>query len=362
MNDDLREKLSAYLDGALSETARRDLEARLAASSDLRAELEGLRAVSKAVKGLPRSPLPQGFLARLEARRARGAAPRRDWVLLPPSYRPAAFALSSAVVATVVWEQFNRTEAPPLLTYEAVKVVPSSQAPISQLDLSAKVADAPEGGSGPEALNKISRANAALEGMGLAERKGDAQASRPAAPGEPLGFKEDALSPGKSAKGTTMTEEERSSRNEEIIAALEKKKRSLGIARVLQRDASVGAVRGGAAGGGASAPQAAEEPANYASGILSPDAGLVVIDDAGLAFSWTLLGLPGKAPSVDYAVRRAVLLKRSRTKLLATRSGPDRVSVYFRLLAPGEAADPAKDRFATIPAKPKPVSLILLPR
>ena len=65
---------------------------------------------------------------------------------------------------------------------------------------------------------------------------------------------------------------------------------------------------------------------------------------------------------MDYAGRRAVLLKRSRTKLLETRSDPDRVSVYFRLLAPGEAADPAKDRFTTIPIEPKPVSLILLPR
>ncbi|OGR46325.1 MAG: hypothetical protein A2X37_07265 [Elusimicrobia bacterium GWA2_66_18] len=362
MNDDLREKLSAYLDGALPEAERLGLEARLTASADLRLELEGLRAVSKAVKDLTKSPLPPGFLARLAARRARVAAPRRDWVLLPPSYRPVAFALSSAIVAIAVWDQFNRTEAPPARTYEAVKVVPSSQAPTSQLDLSAKVTGTPEGGSSLETLKKISRANVALEGMGLAERKEqDTRADLPAAPGEPLGFKEDALSPGKAAKGMTMTEERRSSRNEELIGALEKEKRSLSIARVPPRGAGVSAVRGGSAGLDA-APLSTPAPADYASGALSPDAGLVVVDDAGLAFSWTLLGLPGRAPSVDYAGRRAVLLKRSRTKLLETRSDPDRVSVYFRLLAPGEAADPAKDRFTTIPIEPKPVSLILLPR
>ena len=51
MNDETRELLSAYLDGALPEGERRALEARLASSAELRGALEDLRSVSKAVKG-----------------------------------------------------------------------------------------------------------------------------------------------------------------------------------------------------------------------------------------------------------------------------------------------------------------------
>ena len=105
MNDDIREKLSAYLDGALSETERRAVELEISRSEDMRLELEALRAVSAAVKGLPKEKLPAGFAARLEARRAReGSTPPRDYFILPPSYRPLAFALSTAVVALVVWD------------------------------------------------------------------------------------------------------------------------------------------------------------------------------------------------------------------------------------------------------------------
>ncbi|OGR90503.1 MAG: hypothetical protein A2V88_09755 [Elusimicrobia bacterium RBG_16_66_12] len=324
MNDDLREKLSAYLDGALSEAERRDLESRLAASPDMRRELESLRAVSQAVKALPKSPLPAGYLARLQSRRARGGAERRDWVLLPPSYRPVAFALSSAVVAVAVWDQFNRTEAP-----------------ISQVDLS----------------GKITASDAS-------------SADLSAAP---------------------MTEEERSRRNEDYMAGLESEKRAIGISAVLPRRSTVGAARGASAfvGGDSNAPalvssgskgkhpsfggspapeiSAAKQPSpgerlDYSSGIPSDDAGLVFTDGSSLSSSWTLLGLPGNYPAVDYWSRRAVLLKRSRTKILEVRTAQDRVEVYFRLLNTGEASDPAKDRFATLPLEPKPVSLILLPR
>ncbi|UPT73706.1 MAG: zf-HC2 domain-containing protein [Elusimicrobiota bacterium] len=105
MNDAIRELLSAYLDGALPELERRDVEERLSRSEELRAELESLRSVSNAVKGLPRAKLPAGFLARLESRRLRERAPSREYFILPPAYRPVAFALSSAIVAMVVWDK-----------------------------------------------------------------------------------------------------------------------------------------------------------------------------------------------------------------------------------------------------------------
>lgn len=336
MNDDMREKLSAYLDGALSEADRRDLEPRLAASSDLRRELEALRAASQAVKSLPRSPLPAGFLARLQARRARRGAERRDWVLLPPAFRPVAFALSSAIVAVAVWDQFNRTEAPLQLPKAAVKVIPQAEAPISQVDLS----------------EKITAADASSSDLSTAP----------------------------------MAEEERSRRNEDYMAGLERQKRAMGIAQVLPRRFSIAAMRGGSSAdapalissgsegkrsrfAGSPAPEisAAKQPStgerlDYSSGIPSDDAGLVFTDGSSLSSAWTLLGLPGDYPAVDYWSRRAVLLKRSSTKILEVRAAQDRVEVYFRLLDAGEASDPAKDRFATLPLEPKPVSLILLPR
>lgn len=418
MNDDMSENLSAYLDGALSEAERRDLESRLAASSDLRRELESLRAVSRAVKDLPRSPLPAGFLARLQARRARGGAERRDWVFLSPTYRPVAFALSSAVVAVVLWEQFDRPETLLPRSYDAVKVIREAEAPIAQVDLSGRITSAGAAGSNLDAMKKDSRANAALQGLGFAARDKAATARR--ALGQPMEFSEEAPSPAaapaalaaKAEGSAPMSEEERSRRNEEYMADLEKEKRAMGIAQVLPRRGSVAAARGaseadafarggmqmmdaapeppgqalasntpalvsgsrGAARkragfGGSPAPESAEtkqivlgENLDYSSGIPSDDAGLVFTDGNSLASSWTLLGLPGNYPAVDYWSRRAVLLKRSSTKILEVRVAEGRVQVYFRLLTPGEASDPVQDRFATLPLEPKPVSLILLPR
>lgn len=216
----------------------------------------------------------------------------------------------------------------------------------------------------------------------------------------------------KTKAGVQMSEEERSRRNEEFIMGLEKEKRSMGIAQVLPRRASAAAARGASAGGsfggsdmmmlqaspepepqalasntpslvsragraaskrlgfgGSPAPEldkaelsASGERLDYAAGIPSDDAGLVFTDGNSLASSWVLLGLPGNYPAVDYWSRRAVLLKRSSTKILEIRAGEESVQVYFRLLSPGEASDPTKDRFATIPLEPKPVSLLLLPR
>ena len=145
-----------------------------------------------------------------------------------------------------------------------------------------------------------------------------------------------------------MAEEERSRRNEEYIADLEKEKLAMGITQVLPRRSSIAAMRG--------------KRLDYASGIPADDAGLVFTDGGSLSSSWTLLGLPGNYPAVDYWSRRAVLLKRSSTKILEVRAAQDRVEVYFRLLNTGETSDPAKDRFATLPLEPQPVSLILLSR
>ena len=137
MNDETREQLSAYLDGALTETERRDLDARLAASAELRGALEDLRAVSRAVKDLPKEPLPAGFMARFQARRARGDEPRREWVFLPPQARPVVAALSFGVVALMIWDKVTAPpEQAPLHSPGDAKVYEPSNAPVAQLDLS----------------------------------------------------------------------------------------------------------------------------------------------------------------------------------------------------------------------------------
>lgn len=409
MNDDMREKLSAYLDGALPEAKRRDLESRLAGSTELRQELEALRAVSKSVKDLPKSPLPPGYMARLQARRARGAAERRDWVLLPHAYRPFAFALSGILAALVVWDRNRTPEAPFHFPYDAVKVVPESQAPVAQVDLSGRITAEGSGRSDEQARKSESHANAALQSLGFAARAEGVAAKD--APGHPTEFKEDAPAAAEASRAAAMSEQARSQRNEELIAGLEKEKQASGIAQIMPRGYRISAVRGGSAGAafsgtnadmmevapeppaqslpsstpalvsgagkasakrlafsGAPTPVAVEVPPaapgrlDYAAGIPSDDAGLVFTDGGSLSYSWTLMGMPGTYPAVDYWKSRAVLLKRSGTKILEVRPENGRVSVYFRLLAPGEASDPAKDRFAVIPLEPKPVSLILLPR
>ena len=143
MNDDIRERLSAYIDGALSEQELRAVEMEIARSEETRLELEALRAVSSAVKGLPKAPLPAGFMARLDARRARVTSkPERSYFILPPSYRPLAFALSTAVVALVVWDKAHPPEdyLGPKVGWDGNRtaVKSASQAP-SSIDVSGRL-------------------------------------------------------------------------------------------------------------------------------------------------------------------------------------------------------------------------------
>jgi|CXWL01.1.fsa_nt_gi hypothetical protein len=126
MKDETRERLSAYLDGALSDSQRRAVEAEVELSVEMRHELEALRDVSAAVKGLGKEKLPEGFMARLQARRAREEAAAR-----PSGYRPLALALSTAVIALVIWD---RTRSPrevlnPLPDWDGGGVALQSAAP-----------------------------------------------------------------------------------------------------------------------------------------------------------------------------------------------------------------------------------------
>lgn len=297
MNDAIRELLSAYLDGALPEEERRDVEERLSRSEELRAELESLRAVSQAVKGLPRAKLPGGFQARLQSRLLRegGSSTEREWWILPPAFRPVAFALSSAIIAFVVWDKAH----PPVenartlwdgvdnVALDRVAVKSGAQAP-SSLDLTGAVTGAASTASSDELAKK--EASAAGKGVSPAGR-------RAAAPGKPLEFQESdagiasvrgaaaprasgelgagaagqpaapsaplpaaAPAPVAPAEGVfqARTEEERSAMNERLYQNFEQEKKKMGIAQIIEKDSK----DDDASGGGArfAALSAAPEP------------------------------------------------------------------------------------------------------
>ena len=403
MNDETREQLSAYIDGALTEAARRDLESRLAASAELRGALEDLRAVSRAVKDLPKEPLPAGFMARFQARRARGDAPRQDWVFLPPQARPVVAALSIGVVALVIWDKVTVTPEPELIhPPEAAKVYETANAPVAQLNLSRATGGAAGSAGALSDAKSLEIAGAAprrarasdklafLDNAGQAsEEKASVAALRGSASGRAAGEPitpqntRDAsalvMGPGAELTDRTrlaMTEEERSARNEGMFGQLEKQKKKMGM-KVLPksedgetpsgpgifglRQAAAPAISapvptllqsGKPAGAAAAAPAPA---ADAGPGRLAPDAGLVFTDANGLSSSWVLLGFPGAPPSTDFSNGRLVIIKPSATKIISVTPGPDAVTVVYRSLLSDETADPARDRVAPLPAAPKAV-------
>lgn len=411
MNDETREQLSAYLDGALPDGERRELESRLAASAELRGALEDLRSVSRAVKDLPKEPLPPGFMARFEGRRARGDSPRADWVFLPPAARPLVAALSVGVVALMIWDKVAVSPEQALLhPAEAAKVYAPDSAPVAQLDLTRGVATGASGSASSDAKS--------LEIAGAAAAPARA-ADKPAVIENPAGGGADdemkaaanmtgvAAVRGSSARAAgapvaapaaqaapelqltdrtrqTMTEEERSARNEELFAQLEGQKKDMGM-RVLPKGEdgvdenhrgflglreppAAPAIRApipsllknekkrGALAEAVNVTALAAKPAAAsAAGRLAPDAALVFNDAGSLASSWVLLGLPGDPPSADFVNGRVVVIKPSATKILSVTPGPDAVTVVFRSLNQDEESDPGKDRVAPLPAFPKAV-------
>lgn len=277
MNDDIREKLSAYLDGALSDQDRRAVEVEIARSEEMRLELEALRAVSGAVKGLPKEPLPDGFMARLAARRAReDATPARGYFILPPAYRPLAFALSTAVVALVIWD---KTQIPEKISApragwdsETIAVKSAAEAPPS-IDVSGQLSamDARGKGLGDESAENRAAANEITAQSVKKEDSGKAGASSTfgkhiSAPGKPLELQEaDASAPAARAGGAgfaalsapaataptpdhlepsdgsgafiARNEEERSAINERLYKGFVEEKKRMGINRIMDKDA-----------------------------------------------------------------------------------------------------------------------------
>lgn len=272
--------------------------------------------------------------------------PGRDWVILPPVLRPFALALSCGIVALFIWDRVAVEPEAPDLHGPAVKVVGENEAPVAQMNVSSMVA----GGAVPAAPGP--------------------RAEAPSAPGRASGAP--LTAPDQAAP---MSEEERSARNEEMIDGLEKQKKRMGIAKVLpKRDRAPGvsilgdedapaapSVRSAAPPLLKRSPRqgsAAGAPAELGPGVATPDAGLIFSDARGLASAWVLLGLPGDPPVVDFAARRAVVIKPSGVKIASTSIDGATWTVTYRRLTPDETADPARDRVTTLPLEPKSVQFL----
>lgn len=319
MNDDLRERLSAYLDGSLSRIERASIEAQLARSQDLKRELESLRAVSGALKKLPVAEPPQELMERLD--QLLGAAPGRDWILLPPAYRPVAFALSSAIVCLVIWDKTRPPEevSAPRSGWQGdvVAVKSAADSPSPELNFS-------------EAISSMSASASAA---------GPSDAAQPPSPETPSRAAQPALgSPVEAAPSSdsfsARSEEERSAINERLHETLELEKKKMGIVKVLDKSASV-----------------VEEPV---APRFPPPTALVLKDADSLRAAWTAAGLEGPPPSVDFPEQMAIFLVcQSRCGIVSLRPGKKILMVLYK----DSGVDNAASRVLAVPASDKPIVL-----
>lgn len=407
MNDETREKLSAYLDGALSDQERRAVELEISRSEEVRREFEALRAVSSAVKGLPKEKLPSGFQARLQARLTReGSAPRpSDYFILPPAFRPVAFAMSSAVVALLVWDKAHPPAELPVPqalwdTSKTTAVKTAAEAPPS-VDVSGRLsALAAAGGAG-----NVSGASSVFDGSSdsneLARKANKQEAVASAkpdagstygkhlkAPGKPYGMLEmqapaapavspaptavtaaDSLEPmSKESSFNARSEEERSAINEKLYKGFEDEKKRMGIAKIVDKDSDDerNMPTGGRELRAMQAPAEADVLAQSSvAGVrgaakakararkAAPAAKAVVLKSAdALQAAWAAAGLAGEPPEIDFKTNMAVFLAGSAGCGITDIQERKRFLVV--LYKPSGFIDPAA-RVRALPAVSKPV-------
>lgn len=366
MNDETRQKLSAYLDGALPAEQARALEQELAGSPELARELAALQAVSRLIKDLPREPLPAGFLQRLQRRRAAQDAPAasRNWVFLAPAYRPFAAALSGLIVAIVVWDKVGeRSEI--VAPYDGVAVKTAAEAPPAQFDFSRQVSGAK---SAPLGIAGVSAPEFHPPSVKIPEDKisADMVARREnaRAKGSPM---EEAAAPAPKLDGGSAvaavrgagrrapSEEERSARNEELYRAFEQEKRKLGVLSIVSRDEVDERARKVLA-----AASRLDQPARV--GSLTPallakneaPAPAVVLRSADEhRAAWSSLKLPGAPSPVDFAKFMVVLLPEPGAVLSAEATASTLVVTWH----PTPQGGPS-ERLRTVALSPLPVRLI----
>jgi len=125
---DFDERLSAYIDGALSDDQRRAVEERLARDEDARARLAELRQVVDAVRSLPRTSAPAGLAGDVMDRIRQSGRPARG-----PVFRSffagvglAAAAVFVAFIVSVVLPPAGRPMAPEERTFALSEGEPMS--------------------------------------------------------------------------------------------------------------------------------------------------------------------------------------------------------------------------------------------
>ncbi len=200
----VRELLSEFVDGTLSEPRAREVRLHLKECGECQAGLEELGSISRMLQGLPRRPLPRGFMARLEHRIS--PKPRASF-LLGPKARMAAFALSSLLVMFLAYEQLK---------------------PRAPLSSGLQETDALQEAQAPAVMRKAlesARKEQAPPPKPLARAKG-----KPIGPGEEAGALSGA--PDQAAGGLGKTEGLRYT-NEDLHRDLEAQKARMGIREIV---------------------------------------------------------------------------------------------------------------------------------
>lgn len=99
-------RLSPFLDREIPQEETRELEAHLSLCGSCSLELETLRRLGALMQGLPRSPLPEGFLGRLALRRQAQEKRRPDFSFQPRAW---VFALTAVLAGVIAYETTRPT-------------------------------------------------------------------------------------------------------------------------------------------------------------------------------------------------------------------------------------------------------------
>lgn len=238
-------ELSAYIDEALAEEDRRRVQEHLSVCSSCKAELEELRSVSRLIAGLPREPLPIGFFERLERRRRVDADADGRLLPLPFPARAVAFALSSLLLAFVVYDRARR----------AFPVAPSVQTRLSAAASDLSLPE-PKVVQGPKTAWLRGLNAPVVTRVAQAEAEGDAP-SKPLAPAAGNPIPSDKATAAAARGSATQTKKESAATNEELHAKLDEEQKRLGIRKIIPpqpKRFAMGQLSGlGGGGGGAAA-------------------------------------------------------------------------------------------------------------
>ncbi len=138
LSDNDLERLSAYLDGALTDSERAALEARLSADADLRRELARLRATVDLVRGLPTLAAPRDFTLTPQMVR------RPPSILTSAAFSALSAAAAFVLLAAAILLTLPSLSPAPNQTANQVAFAPTQAAPVIQDGLQSDADESPE--------------------------------------------------------------------------------------------------------------------------------------------------------------------------------------------------------------------------